>query len=334
MLNRSIQLPSILNRSLVYLSCGAIVGLTVLSLLKYLAWHPYLELTAHFTVQYLLASALLGTLVGLLTRKRGLWIVLFCIAIQLGEVLPWYLPPAWANAPATHNVRVMLSNLYVRNQNPAKILALVRTEKPDILVVQETSAAWRTALAPLKAQWPYVFAAPDDIAIYSRIPLTNSQLFGPPEQVSLATTVTIDQQKVVLVATHPFPPKPNLTPARNAELDRVANYIRQVNPRQTPVILIGDLNTSLWSPYYKRLEQKTGLKNTRQGFGTLPTWPAPTRFASTYPLLAFFKPILWIPIDHCLVSPTIQVRSVRIGPNIDSDHLPLIADLFIPRGGG
>ena len=34
-------------------------------------------------------------------------------------------------------------------------------------------------------------------------------------------------------------------------------------------------------------------------------------------------------IDHCLVSPDIKVKHCAIGPSLDSDHLPLIAELII-----
>jgi endonuclease/exonuclease/phosphatase family metal-dependent hydrolase len=36
-------------------------------------------------------------------------------------------------------------------------------------------------------------------------------------------------------------------------------------------------------------------------------------------------------LDHCMVHPSIGVRAVRLGPNIQSDHLPLIVDLTVPR---
>jgi endonuclease/exonuclease/phosphatase family metal-dependent hydrolase len=37
-----------------------------------------------------------------------------------------------------------------------------------------------------------------------------------------------------------------------------------------------------------------------------------------------------IPIDHCLVSPDIDVLRMRTGRNIGSDHLPIIVDMTIP----
>jgi hypothetical protein len=36
------------------------------------------------------------------------------------------------------------------------------------------------------------------------------------------------------------------------------------------------------------------------------------------------------PVDHILVSRNIEVKHFEVGPDIGSDHLPLIADLRLP----
>ena len=82
-------------------------------------------------------------------------------------------------------------------------------------------------------------------------------------------------------------------------------------------ILIGDLNTTMWSPWFGRLCAKSGLSSVRRGFGVLPSWPAP--------LPAFLR----IPIDHCLVSDDLVVTGCRLGSPAGSDHLPLIVDLAV-----
>ena len=42
-------------------------------------------------------------------------------------------------------------------------------------------------------------------------------------------------------------------------------------------------------------------------------------------------PLLTIPIDHCLISRDITVSNLYVGPDLGSDHLPLVADLHIPE---
>lgn len=91
--------------------------------------------------------------------------------------------------------------------------------------------------------------------------------------------------------------------------------------------MVGDLNITMWSPYYKRFARQTGLRNARQGFGILPSWPTKETYSQISPALSL---LLAIPIDHCLISPEIKVLNIRTGPNVGSDHRPVITDLLIP----
>ncbi|MCU0565239.1 MAG: endonuclease/exonuclease/phosphatase family protein [Oculatellaceae cyanobacterium Prado106] len=96
-------------------------------------------------------------------------------------------------------------------------------------------------------------------------------------------------------------------------MENVAEYVRS---RQHPTIVMGDLNTTMWSPIYRPLIHLTGLHNSRQGFGVQPSWVVDI-------------PAFQIPVDHCLVSPSFRVLNNRIGRDIGSDHYPLIADLWL-----
>ncbi|NEO61878.1 MAG: hypothetical protein F6J98_16150 [Moorea sp. SIO4G2] len=105
---------------------------------------------------------------------------------------------------------------------------------------------------------------------------------------------------------------------RNQDLEKeIGDYIRQI---QKPVVLIGDLNVTMWSPYYKSLIESSGLHDARAGFGILPTL---SQFSPANPWLA-------IPVDHCLVSRDVKVIKMRTGPDLGSDHLPVITDILIP----
>jgi endonuclease/exonuclease/phosphatase (EEP) superfamily protein YafD len=86
--------------------------------------------------------------------------------------------------------------------------------------------------------------------------------------------------------------------------------------RTGALVLLGDLNTTSWSPHFRDLINTAGLKDSRAGFGIQPTWPAGT-------------PPLWIPLDHCLVSPEIKVHDRRVGPNVGSDHFPVIVEFSL-----
>ena len=72
----------------------------------------------------------------------------------------------------------------------------------------------------------------------------------------------------------------------------------------------------MWGSHYQNLEQAAGLRNVRCGFGVLPTRPA--GFAA-----------VGIPLGHCPVSPGIDAVDLKPGPDIGSDHLPLIVELTL-----
>ena len=308
-----------------------ILVLTAVSLLSHVAWHPYLELLAHFKVQYLIGSLLL--VIGLYWQRnrRWLWVATVCVGLQLGDVIPWFLPGAWnsfTGNPDSPSLKILSVNLYYRNQNPNKLLDLIERESPDIVVVQEKTSQWMSQLAPIQAKLPYLEQAPEDLAIFSRTPYRDRTIFGTRNHSTLAVTLMLDNTPLVVVAAHPPPPKPRLIAQRNLEFDWITEFVQS---QRSPVVLVGDLNTTMWSPYYQRLERQTGLHNARRGFGILPTWPAPTPFSPLPISLRWLKHVLWIPIDHVLVSPDLPVRSLRTGDNIDSDHLPVIAELQVPN---
>jgi endonuclease/exonuclease/phosphatase (EEP) superfamily protein YafD len=259
-------------------------------------------------------------------RKKWLFVALFCLSIQLLEIVPWYWPPNWLARSQPHHLRIFLSNVFVPNRSYEKVLSLVQEEQPDIAIFQEVNARWAEQLKGLSKTFPFTFQAPSDLLIYSRLPLNQAVLFGSELKPSIAANLTVNQQEITLVVTHPFPPLPRLFELRNQQLLEVGQYIQQ---QQKPVILVGDLNTTMWSPYYHKLVQKTGLENARKGFGLLPTWPVPSPYARPLFKRTLLMSLFQIPIDHCLVSPPVRVVGIHTGPSVNSDHLPLITDLRI-----
>jgi endonuclease/exonuclease/phosphatase (EEP) superfamily protein YafD len=195
----------------------------------------------------------------------------------------------------------------------------------------EIDDVWVKQFQALTDILPYSFKKPNPynlgIGIYSKLPLDNLSInfFGTPNNPSLVGNLSINGQDFSLIATHPLPPiRQDYFHSRNKQFDEISEYVQEL---KTPTIVVGDLNITMWSSYYKRFIQKTGLQNARKGFGILPTWPIKPTFS---PIPSILSPFLWIPIDHCLVSPEIKVANIRTGENVDSDHLPLIADLMIP----
>ncbi|UBF29156.1 endonuclease/exonuclease/phosphatase family protein [Kovacikia minuta CCNUW1] len=316
---------------------GGMIGITLLSLTSNLGGNIVLELASHFKRQYLLYGLLsLGLL--LLMRRRNLILVgLFCAAILLTEIVPWYLYTPGIPGETAEKVRVLSSNISPRNRDFSKVLALVRQEKPDVAVFMEVTNEWVNQLQSLDDILPYssvrMLPARVGMMVLSRIPLEQPAIafFGtdqPPIQLkkaSILATLMIQEQPVHLIAAHlATPVHPTTFEARNKQLNRMSTYVQQL---KLPVVLVGDLNTTQWSPYYRNFVHETGLRNTREGRGILPTWPIRIKFWELPSVLSW---LVSIPIDHCLISPNITVADIRTGSDVGSDHLPLIIDLVLP----
>lgn len=300
----------------------ATVLLTLLSLTGYLGeFNRYLELTSHFKLQYLLVSFCSLFFFLLRRQKFGLMLSLFCLVVNLFEIVPWYLPQSSVVASEIEGqkLRVLQSNVYKYSHQYHKVISLVREEQPDIAVFLEVGKAGAKELEVLQDILPYHIANQDvDIdgtAIYSKLPLENTSIksLGGGRKNVLAD-VSIQGQVFSIIASHPSNAIGKAyVEERNRQLAAIADYVAEVkNP-----LVVGDFNVTMWSPYYKDFVGKARLRNARVGFGILPTWPT-------------FRPLLYIPIDHCLVRRDIKVLNSRTGREIGSDHLPLITDLLIP----
>ena len=302
----------------------SIVLAIVCSLTGYLSrLHPYLELTSHFKVQYLVIGCITLVFFSLSRKRSGIFLSLFCILLNAAVILPWYFPASGTGvaSAAENHLRVLLANVNVKNSTYAPAIDLIRREQPDLFAIIETNRTWLSELEAIKASYPYRLRSPHaesfGIALYSKFPLQPETISAPSEAEDFHVLATVAaQQPIGVIALHPPPPKnQRLSEQRNQELAAISRYIQT---QKLPVIVIGDFNMTLWSPYYQQFTKDAGLKDCRQGFGILPTWT--TRF-----------PLLYIPIDHCLVSPKITVRQIKTGDNVASDHLPVIAELILPR---
>ncbi|MGD1941686.1 MAG: endonuclease/exonuclease/phosphatase family protein [Leptolyngbyaceae cyanobacterium] len=322
------QRPSSLARCFAWTLLIGILAVTAISLLtsRY-GWPIYLELLSHFQLQYWVLSAITVVIIGLTRCKIPVLVGLLCVAALSAQILPWYLPPSFA-MPNDGNFRILIVNLNTQNTQYEAALAYANQVEPDLALFMEVNDTWRTRLDKLLADMPYSSGQTRSdnfgILLYSRHPLSDVQIKGFAEEStpSLIGEVTVDGRTISLVGTHPLPPvKPFAFHSRNRQLHTMGQYVQTL---ATPVIVMGDLNITMWSPYYKQMIRNTGLKNSRKGFGLRPSWPT----QGTYRQIPHWAPLLFsIPIDHCLLSPDLTVENIRVGPNLGSDHRPVVVDL-------
>jgi endonuclease/exonuclease/phosphatase (EEP) superfamily protein YafD len=277
-------------------------------------------MASHFQLQYLFGSLAFCALFATMKQWRWLGAALCCALVSVVSVVPWYFPRTSAQSQeAPHKLRLLLSNVYARNSRHNALVDLVRQEKPDLVFVQEVTRQWADALERLRVEYPHGVILEGGVASLSRRPLLKAgdagtgDYNGPGAEIQL---IAGDRILHIINVHTPAPIDKHGLQLRNEHLDVIAD---RMNNLPNPKILIGDLNVTMWSTYYRRLIERTGLINAREGFGVLPTWPTYYQF-----------PALMIPIDHCLASRDIRVIAIRTEAHIGSDHLPLIVDLEIP----
>ncbi|MCP5023843.1 MAG: hypothetical protein GY930_19020 [bacterium] len=284
--------------------------------------HWTLDLFSHFRLQYLIGASLLFVLALLLRQWRNAGLAGAGLLLNALLIWPLYQGPTAAPANQGETLKILYANVLTHNQRYGELVQLVQQEQPDIIALLEFSEAWQEAVSMDLQAWPHREIRPRDdnfgIAVFSRFPLENSTwpVLTPTGSATLLSSLHWNGRKVPFIFAHPYPPIHRY--ASNTARAQVAELCLREELQHEAALLIGDLNATPWSHTYRQL-QGTPLHDARHGFGILPTWPAG--------LPAFLR----IPIDAVLVGPRWQVQELRVGPDIGSDHLPLIAELSLAQ---
>jgi endonuclease/exonuclease/phosphatase (EEP) superfamily protein YafD len=291
-------------------------------------WSFWPERLAHFQIQYWLGATLLAITVQLLRFRDPALIALFCWALLSANIFTWYLPTGGATQPF---VKIMFANVWETNRNPDPILAQVRAEHPDLAVFVEVNERWRKQLDSLQDIFPYSRDNKRGEVLYSKIDLTGVEIVAEqPSYVRTLTMRNIQQQgkKFTLVITHPSSPAtPTEFAKRNAHLQALAPALDKLSDN---LIVVGDFNSTPWSPYYRQFVDKARLVNAQQGFGLAPTWTS----LAVRKLPGWLQPFLSVPIDHIFTrSGSLKMRSTSFhaGADIGSDHVPIVAEIGLVK---
>lgn len=296
-----------------------LVGLWVVS--AFGRMHYMLDNLSSFKVHFVMAFAVCAAvLVALREWRWAAPVAGVALGVWFVSVLPWYTGIASApSRPDAATIRVMMSNVLVHNSGYEQLATGLLAADPDVVGLVEVNTDWIENLGVLEDRYPYRHIAPDDgyrgFALYSKIPIEDAAVstFGDEDILGIRATLRLPAADVDFVLTHPLPPMTRqLAKRRNEQLQRLGEFL---SGRNRTVIVAGDLNVAMWSPFYKRLEQSAGLKNARDGFGVAGTWPA--------------VPLLAVPIDHILHSEGLQVLNFEAVRNLGSDHYGVLADIAL-----
>ncbi|WP_164103423.1 endonuclease/exonuclease/phosphatase family protein [Candidatus Laterigemmans baculatus] len=318
----------------VSLSVGRVFGmlaavvllLTLLAFLGNSAW--WLDVLNQGRMQYL-TIALVLVVILLLTRAWSwLAIAVAAAAINAWFVAPWFWgAPESAPADADRDLRLMVLNVRGPSEDFEPVLELLRRDRPDLVVLNEVDPAWLEQIRDVSAGYE-IYDTPTQgkfgVLLLSRLPVESVEVetFTGRWSPSIVARLDMGGQPAVLIATHPPAPLDSKTwENRNEHLQELAQY---VGGRAEPVLVAGDLNITMWSPHFDELVEQADLSDTRDGFGLHPTFPA-SRWGLDLPWP------LRVPLDHVLATEEWTTLSCRAGPNVGSDHLPLIVDVALRK---
>ena len=289
--------------------------------------------------QFALQLGIVAFLAALLALALRRWARLLLLA-ALTATLSWpVLGPLGAPPVVTEPARlkILSANLWHSAAGHDQTIAALLASDADIIGLVEATPAWRPALQPLYAKYPYRIDCFDldpecQTMLLSKLPI-ETPVAG---RVWKATPIVAggeirwNGRLVTVLATHWFRPlaRSDESPwgaddatrsaylAKGLPVSRQAGqaglFAKYLNRAPQDLIVMGDLNSVPWSRVQSAFRAKTGLDNQA---GTAASWPS------------FMPWPLRLPIDHVLARGHLVVTKFEAGPRTDSDHFPIIAEI-------
>jgi endonuclease/exonuclease/phosphatase (EEP) superfamily protein YafD len=300
-----------------------LAAITLVSFMGRFSW--VFELASHFRVQVL--ALLFACAACYAARKR------FCFA-ALASVLGAMCLPALFDAYVGHGqVEESAGSSFktiIMHVNPSHgkfddAVALLRSERPTFVVMEDVSPDWEAIVKKEISAMPDArFVCRHGTGFLSMRPWDRVDNAGITSWGFPGLKITYSAPELTIFALHvPAPISASWRQERMSQFRKLALEVNEakrpsgvaVEPGPGPVLVMGDLNCSPWSPLCTDLIEETGLHNTRMGFGIRPTWPS-------------IMPPFMIPIDHVLVTKEhFRVLDVHVGPYLGSDHYPLVVTM-------
>lgn len=268
---------------------------------------------------YLLIPIGLFCLLAVLLRQRwqlslGL-LLLFAVGFDLA---PYYWPRAAPNAAEPDNTITVFSyNVQYGNRPYDRLLALLDSEQPDLVLLIEVDRPFLEALSSLNERYPHQLLAPAPhpfgIALLSKRPLINERIERHNGEIAwLSAEFELNEQQVLFRGVHTYPP---MGPIPAKIRDSHLNTVLSQSENQPPTIVAGDLNATPWSYPLRPLLDQTSFYDTRLGFGLPATWQ---------------RGFVMLPIDYVLATEQFTVADHQILDRLGSDHAPISVTLSLP----
>jgi endonuclease/exonuclease/phosphatase (EEP) superfamily protein YafD len=224
--------------------------------------------------------------------------------------------PCADDGNGTH-LRIVSANVLMHNAQLDELAQDILRQDPDVIVFQELLSDIETFSPELAAAYPYrVSTEVQWMTIASRLPLDNGRRltvgYKDRARDPLATTINVGGQPITLLGLHAVPPRSKTTFDEHREQYELLE--REVSNAPGPVLVVGDFNATLLSPYFANFLMSTGLRIASS-----------ERFQR-----ATYHPTRWmgVRIDHVLLS-GMSVCDERVIDLAGSDHEGVVVDVRV-----
>jgi endonuclease/exonuclease/phosphatase (EEP) superfamily protein YafD len=296
-------------------------GATLLGLLDRLSW--VFEIADVFRLQYLvvLVAAAVAALPLRRPRLGALAAALAAVNFAvLGIPLTGNVTAA-PEKPAPGALRLVVANVQVGNRDFAGVQRLVAQTRPDLFGVTELTPLMARQLGERLPGYRIRVIKPRKdaygIGVYSRGPLLSARVArfpsdGPPTVVA---RLRVSGEPVTVVVTHVHTPFAGSIHVR--QLDALAAAARSQFGKR--VVVCGDFNTPPWTGPLRAFAAGARLRDLYGNHAwagySWPTWSS----------------FLRVPLDNCFVGKSVAVTDHRDGPDVGSDHRPLVVDIGVMK---
>jgi vancomycin resistance protein VanJ len=254
---------------------------------------------------------------------------------------PRWLPKPVVNAAGdTPSIKLVTFNVLVLTEDYERIIAWLRATDADVILLQEVDdAETPVIIESLVDAYPYqVDLIGTTLLALSRYPIREQSLVDLGAWFIDRFVLEVEGQALAIYNMHmhlPIRDEPHIwfdthkgmvnlflkydEFHRNRLIHRLLELLAQ---EDLPYIVAGDFNTSDNALIYDDMMavMRDSFRETNTGLGT--TWPAA---AGDDPLPGIIPPLLRI--DYVWHSTNLRALATEIGPDLGSDHLPVVATL-------
>lgn len=304
------------------------LGLIALALASIASWFGEViepaDLLSHFRLHFA-AIALVLMLAAVFLRER--WAAVLGAVLVAANLAASLYPHHTARdeaPPDARIVKLIALNSRWAADNAETIAEFLLRERPDIAIIEELTPAKRAVILPrLIYAMPWQIECAEELfcrmGLLSRHPWREAHTDAHDTGALTAVWADFDQRLggLRVIGAHLTRPWP-WWDAHGRQLEALIALARDAPG--TPVIA-GDLNASPWSRTIRKLGSGTGLEPA--GW-LMPTWPLRLSRLWELPLIPQLQ------LDYVLLPRDMRLLSIETGPDLGSDHLPVIARFVLP----